>query len=109
MAKPYFQVHVPIRSTVQPERHGIHVLTGPADTAPQAVRIAREACDAALAARAAGLGVPHRRLDGWGARGVRPGWVPDWAAATVVRWDLCAFRTPYHASLRPRSDRPATR
>lgn len=87
VAKPFFQVDVPIRHPAQPDRRGSYVFTGQADSSREAVRIAREVCDAALAAHAAGLDVPHRRPDGWGARGVRPGWEPDWEAARAHAWD----------------------
>ncbi|MFD3729298.1 hypothetical protein [Streptomyces sp. NPDC058671] len=87
MAKVYFQVNVPIRNSVQPEQCGLHVFTGPADTWLEALRIARETCDTAVAAQEAGVPVPRRRPDGWGARGLRPGWVLDWPAATVDAWE----------------------
>ncbi|GAA2798618.1 hypothetical protein GCM10010441_24580 [Kitasatospora paracochleata] len=87
MEQLWFRVDVPIRSTVGPDRHGLHVLVGQADSGAQALWLAREACEAALAARTAGLTVPLRRPDGWTARGVRPGWGFDWSAATVVQWE----------------------
>ncbi|MDT0489218.1 hypothetical protein ACPEIF_13415 [Streptomyces sp. NPDC012600] len=87
MTKLYFQVDVPTRNSAQPERCGLHVFTGPAETESEALRIAREACEAAVAAREAGFAVPRRSPDGWGARGVRSGWVLDWAAATVAVWE----------------------
>ncbi|MFE1545015.1 hypothetical protein ACFW61_31745 [Streptomyces microflavus] len=70
MTKVYFQVDVPTRNCAQPERCGLHVFTGAAETEADALRIAREACEAAVAARAAGAAIPRRRPDGWGgARG----------------------------------------
>ncbi|MFI9237017.1 hypothetical protein [Streptomyces sp. NPDC053079] len=30
---------------------------------------------------------PRTRPDGWGARGLRPGWEPDWSATWAGRWD----------------------
>ncbi|MDX2405086.1 hypothetical protein NJO91_18420 [Streptomyces microflavus] len=96
MTKVYFQVDVPTRNCAQPERCGLHVFTGAAETEADALRIAREACEAAVAARAAGFAVPRRQPDGWGARGVRSGWVFDWAGATVAPWEhdraLWSFR-----------------
>ncbi|GJF25282.1 MULTISPECIES: hypothetical protein [Streptomyces] len=86
MAKIFFQVHVPIRNPVRPEQCGLHVFTGAADTWSAALRMARETCDTATAAQKAGLPVPGRRPDGWSARGLRPGWVLDWTAATVDAW-----------------------
>jgi hypothetical protein len=86
MTQPYFQVAVPMRSIAQPDRRGMHVFTGSADDGRQALRMARETCEAALAARAAGCPLPGRLPNGWGARGVRPGWTMDWAAATVAVW-----------------------
>ncbi|MFJ3503734.1 hypothetical protein [Streptomyces sp. NPDC090135] len=86
MAKVYFQVNVPIKNSVRPEQCGLHVFTGPADTWSDALRIARETCDTAAAAQRAGFPLPRRRPDGWGARGLRPGWVFDWTAATVDAW-----------------------
>ncbi|QKV96040.1 hypothetical protein HUT19_33500 [Streptomyces sp. NA02950] len=93
MAKPYFEVNVPIRNTARPGLHGLHVFTGQADNSHRALRLAREAYDAALAAQAAGLELPGQRPDGWGARGVRSGWEPDWSAAEVGRWN-----DPYNGS-----------
>ncbi|MFF2720654.1 hypothetical protein [Streptomyces sp. NPDC058011] len=87
MTKVYFQVNVPTRNSVQPERCGLHVFTGAAETEAEALRIARETCEAAVVARAAGSAIPRRRPDGWGARGVRSGWVLDWAGATVAVWE----------------------
>ncbi|ARF64418.1 MULTISPECIES: hypothetical protein [Streptomyces] len=87
MAELYFQVNVPTRNSVQPERCGLHVFTGAAETGADALRIAREECDAAVAAQRAGFDLPRRRSDGWGARGVRSGWVFDWKAATVAVWE----------------------
>ncbi|MEK9522739.1 hypothetical protein ACIOMM_12415 [Streptomyces sp. NPDC087908] len=86
MTKVYFQVNVPIKNSVRPEQCGLHVLTGPAETWSDALRIARETCDTAAAAQEAGFPIPRRRPDGWGARGLRPGWVLDWKAATVDAW-----------------------
>ncbi|OSC71305.1 hypothetical protein B5180_22700, partial [Streptomyces sp. BF-3] len=68
MAELYFQVNVPTRHAVQPERCGLHIFTGCAETESDALRIAREACDAAVAAQKAGFAIPRRRPDGWGAR-----------------------------------------
>ncbi len=58
MAKVYFQVNVPIKNSVRPEQCGLHVLTGPADTWSDALRIARETCDTAAAAQRAGFPIP---------------------------------------------------
>ncbi|WP_411080770.1 hypothetical protein [Streptomyces sp. cmx-18-6] len=87
MTKLYFQVDVPTRNSVQPERCGLHVFTGSAETETDALRVARETCEAAVAAQKAGFALPRRRPDGWGARGVRSGWVFDWTAATVAVWE----------------------
>ncbi|WP_225634546.1 hypothetical protein [Streptomyces solaniscabiei] len=87
MAKIYFQVHVPIRNSVRPEQRGLHVFTGAADTWAAALRIARETCDTVAAAQKADLPIPGRRPDGWSARGLRPGWVLDWKAATADAWE----------------------
>ncbi|MFK0112532.1 hypothetical protein [Streptomyces sp. NPDC091217] len=87
MGLPYFEVDVPIRSTAQPGLSGMHYFTGPADSHSAALRIAHEVYDAAHAAREAGLKIPDKRPDGWGARGYRPGWEPDWPSATADRWN----------------------
>ncbi|MEU3463001.1 hypothetical protein ABZ721_24050 [Streptomyces sp. NPDC006733] len=83
----HFQVNVPIKNTAHPEQSGLHVLIGPADTETKALQIARKTCEAALDARAAGNDIPRSQPDGWGARGVRPGWAFDWAEATVDSWE----------------------
>lgn len=55
---------------------------------PTAVlRPAHEAYDAATAEHMAGLEIPSKRPDGWGACRYRPGWEPGWPAATVGRWN----------------------
>ncbi|WP_198655463.1 hypothetical protein [Streptomyces geranii] len=86
---PYYEVDVPISNTRQGLR-GVHVFTGQADSPGTAVRLAHEAYDAARSAQQAGLAIPGSRPDGWGARGYRPGWEPDWPAATADRW-----KSPY--------------
>lgn len=96
MPLPYFEVEVPIHRPDQPGE-GLHVFTGRADSPVTAVRLAHEAYVAARAARAAGLEIPHGHPDGWGACGYRPGWEPDWTAATAGRWD-----SPYRCT-KPRS------
>ncbi|MFH9425491.1 hypothetical protein [Streptomyces sp. NPDC017529] len=83
---PYYEVDVPIRNTAG--LSGVHVFTGRADSRSAAARIAHAVYDAARAAQQAGGEIPRRRPDGWGARGYRPGWEPDWQAATVGRWNL---------------------
>lgn len=85
MTLPYYEVDVPIRNTTGAS--GLHVFTGQAANRREAVRIAHEVYDAARAAQQAGHNIPSKRSDGWGARGVRPGWEPDWSAATAGRWD----------------------
>ncbi|MFJ3673711.1 hypothetical protein ACIPSE_45440 [Streptomyces sp. NPDC090106] len=85
MPLPFFEVDVPITST--DGLRGVHVFTGHADSHTSAVRIAHEVYDAARAAQEAGLEIPRVRPDGWGARGYRPGWEPDWLSATAGRWN----------------------
>lgn len=87
MPMPYFQVNVPIRSAAEPERRGLHLLTGPAGSGSEALRIARETCEAALDAQTAGSRTPYREPSGWGASGIRSGWDFDWSAASVRCWD----------------------
>jgi hypothetical protein len=84
---PYFEVDVPIRCTAQPGLRGLHVFTGPAASTGEAVRIAHEIYDAARAAQQAGLEIPGKRPDGWGASGYRSGWELDWSAAMAGRWN----------------------
>lgn len=87
MTLPFYEVDVPTRSTAQPGLSGVHVFTGQADSRSTAVRIAHEVYDEARAAKEAGLEIPHGRPDGWGACGYRPGWEPDWNAATASQWN----------------------
>ncbi|MCX5208817.1 hypothetical protein OG689_05840 [Kitasatospora sp. NBC_00240] len=105
----YFQVSVPTRNLGRPEQRGLHVFTGPAETGADAVRIARRTCDAALAAQAAGVAIPRRRPDGWGARGVRPGWAFDWADATVASWECDSFLAAYDVRDRLHPDQAIAR
>lgn len=87
MTQVFFQIKVPMTKPTQPEQYGIHIFTGPADTCLDALRIARETCNAAISAQNAGMPIPRRRPDGWGARGLRHGWKLDWTAATVAAWE----------------------
>lgn len=91
MAMPYFQVNVPTVSSTQPERRGSHLFVGPAGSGREALRIARETCDAELDAQISGSHIPHRRPGHWRACGIRPGWEFDWAAATVSCWEDTYF------------------
>ncbi|ARI53081.1 hypothetical protein ACWEJZ_10970 [Streptomyces bacillaris] len=87
MTKPYFQVSVPTTHREQPGRHGLHIFTGPASTSDEAVRCAREACEAALAAgrTATDRAVPSEAR--WRVRGVCREWAMDWEAATAAFWE----------------------
>jgi hypothetical protein len=84
MPLPVYEVDVPTRNHGTGQR-GLHIVTGEADSPTDAVRIAQEVYDAAVAAQQAGLEIPYKRPDGWGARAARPGWDPDWSAATANR------------------------
>ncbi|MGJ5899342.1 hypothetical protein ACSCBZ_46500 [Streptomyces niveiscabiei] len=83
-----YEVDVPIHDTTHPDRHGLHVFTGYADSPDTALRHAHQAYDAALAAHTAGPRIPGRTPDGdgWTANGLRPGWTLDWPAATAGPW-----------------------
>ncbi|MER5867602.1 hypothetical protein [Kitasatospora sp. NPDC002040] len=102
MEQPYYQVNVPIGDSARPGQRGFHLLTGVAGTGAQALQLARETCEAALAAQEAGDPIPRRGPDGWGARGVRPGWTFDWPAASVTPWDCTGLARPYDSSVRTR-------
>ncbi|MFY4722224.1 hypothetical protein [Streptomyces sp. LaBMicrA B280] len=69
-----YEVDVPIHDALGPARRGVHVFTGVADSPAAALRRAHEVYDAALAAQRAGLEIPGKQPDNWGARGLRPGW-----------------------------------
>lgn len=45
-----------------------------------------EVYDAALAAYTAGLEIPGKQADSWGASGLRPGWQMEWTAAKAGPW-----------------------
>ncbi|WP_333745963.1 hypothetical protein [Streptomyces sp. IBSBF 2950] len=99
MPLPYYEVDVPITSTTGLE--GLHVFTGQATSTGEAVRLAHEVYAAALAAHQAGLEIPGKRPDGWGARGVRPGWEPNWLAASAGPWnDPYSWRHPHASDFR---------
>ncbi|MGW4438031.1 hypothetical protein ACWELO_20090 [Streptomyces sp. NPDC004596] len=66
--------------------NGLHVFTGVADSPAAALRHAHEAYDTALAAHTAGLEIPGKQPDSWGARGLRPGWQMEWPAARTGLW-----------------------
>ncbi|MGW3148839.1 hypothetical protein ACWDG1_30020 [Streptomyces sp. NPDC001177] len=80
------EVDVPIHDTNHPDRRGAHVFTGVADSPAAALRRAHEVYDAALAAHTAGLEIPGKQPDSWGARGLRPGWQMEWPAAKAGLW-----------------------
>ncbi|MET9978127.1 hypothetical protein ACFYOI_19700 [Streptomyces microflavus] len=87
MTKPYFQVSVPTTHREHSGRRGLHIFTGPASTSEEAVRCAREACEAALIAKESATDSGLRRATGWGVRGVCREWVMDWDAATAEFWE----------------------
>ena len=65
----FFEVDVPIHNAANP-----------------ALRRAHEVYDAALAAHTAGLEIPGKQPDSWGACGLRPGWELEWPAAKAGPW-----------------------
>ncbi|MEV7416983.1 hypothetical protein [Streptomyces sp. NPDC089919] len=75
----YYEIDVPIRSL--DGAGGWHVFAGRAASHLEALLIVCTVYEQAAAAHAAGTPVPARRPDGWGARGYRAGWLPDWPAA----------------------------
>ncbi|MGW2583626.1 hypothetical protein ACWCYZ_20225 [Streptomyces virginiae] len=81
----FYEVDVPIHTNDR-ALHGVHVFTGKASSANEALTRAHQVYDASAAARQAGLEVPGQQDGGWGARGVRDGWELDWAAAKASRW-----------------------
>ncbi|KUH36121.1 hypothetical protein [Streptomyces kanasensis] len=88
--REFYEVDVPIHDTANPALRGLHVFTGEADSPTTAMRRAHEVYDAALAAQQAGLEVPGRQPDSWGAAGLRPGWEMEWTAAKAGPW-----KSPY--------------
>ncbi|WP_260868032.1 hypothetical protein [Streptomyces sp. SAJ15] len=84
--REFYEVDVPIHDTATPTRRGLHVFTGEADSPAAALRRAHEVYDAALAAHQAGLEIPGKQPDSWGARGLRPGWALEWPAAKAGLW-----------------------
>ncbi|MFB7852382.1 hypothetical protein ACFC34_35945 [Streptomyces sp. NPDC056053] len=83
----YFEVDVPIHHTTNRQLHGVHVFTGEASSNSEALRLAHEVYDAALAAQQAGREIPGKQAGGWGARGLRPDWALDWQAAKAGPWN----------------------
>ncbi|MDJ0466797.1 hypothetical protein [Streptomyces sp. H27-C3] len=81
-----YEVDVPIHDITNPARKGQHVFTGEADSPTTALWRAHEVYDAALIAHTAGLEIPGKQPDSWGARGLRPGWALDWPAAKAGPW-----------------------
>ncbi|MFF0337900.1 hypothetical protein ACFYUM_35585 [Streptomyces fimicarius] len=82
----FFEVDVPIHNAANPALRGLHVFTGEADSPTTALRRAHEVYDAALAAHTAGLEIPGKQPDSWGARGLRPGWELEWPDAKAGPW-----------------------
>ncbi|MGW0754047.1 hypothetical protein [Streptomyces sp. NPDC002587] len=81
-----YVVGVPIHDTANPARRGLHIFTGVAESAAAALLRAHEVYDAALAAHMAGLEIPGKQPDHWGASGLRPGWRMEWPAAKADLW-----------------------
>lgn len=81
-----YEVDVPMHDTNHPDRRGLHVFTGVADSPAAALHRAHEVYDAALAAQQAGLENPGKQPDSWGACGLRPGWEPEWLAVKASLW-----------------------
>ncbi|TBO58889.1 hypothetical protein EYS09_15015 [Streptomyces kasugaensis] len=81
-----YEVDVPMHDTTDPARCGVHVFTGVADSPAAALRRAHEVYGAALAAHTAGLEIPGKQPDRWGASGLRPGREMEWPAARASRW-----------------------
>ncbi|MGW2109515.1 hypothetical protein [Streptomyces sp. NPDC001948] len=65
----------------------VHVFTAIANSPAAALRRAHEVYDAALAAQQAGLDIPGKQPDSWGASGLRSGWELEWPAAKAGRWN----------------------
>ncbi|MEV8434710.1 hypothetical protein PGH47_42470 (plasmid) [Streptomyces sp. HUAS 31] len=82
----FFQVTVPICHSQDPAMRGVHVFTGEASSRAEAVCLARRGYKDARYAYEAGLQIPLMWPSGWGARGLRPGWEPDWSAAKASLW-----------------------
>lgn len=87
MPQEFYEVDVPIHDITHPGRRGLHVFTGVADSPTAALRRAHEVYDAALAAQQAGLEMPGKQPDSWGASGLRPGWEMERPAAKAGRWN----------------------
>ncbi|MET9438099.1 hypothetical protein [Streptomyces sp. NPDC006551] len=81
--REFYEVDVPIHDTANPALRGLHVFTGEADSPTTALRRAHEVYDAA---HTAGLEIPGKQPDSWGASGLRPGWEMEWTAAKAGRW-----------------------
>ncbi|MFD5814733.1 hypothetical protein [Streptomyces sp. NPDC127038] len=96
---PIYEVDVPIHDTNHPDRRGLHIFTGAADSPAAALRRAHDVYDAALAAQRAGLEIPGKEPDSWGARGLRPGWEPEWPAARAGLWNNPASWTARRGDL----------
>ena len=84
--REFYEVDVPIHDTANPDRRGLHVFTGEADSPTTALRRAHEVYDAALAAQRAGLETASRQPDSWTAHGLRPGWELNWLVAKAGPW-----------------------
>ncbi|CAM5293847.1 hypothetical protein SSPIM334S_06969 [Streptomyces spiroverticillatus] len=86
MPLPHYEVDVPIHHANIPDATGVHVFIGLADSPTAALRCAREAYDAALAAQQTGQKIPGMQAGEWGAHGLRSGWELEWPAAKTSRW-----------------------
>ncbi|MFI5689446.1 hypothetical protein [Streptomyces sp. NPDC051636] len=75
-----------MRFATYPDRRGLHVFTGVADSPAAALRRAHEVYDAALVAHTADSR-SGKQPDSWGARGLRPGWQMEWPAARAGLWN----------------------
>lgn len=77
-----WEIDVPIQHRQDKSRTGVHVFTGLAETANDAIAAAVRACEIAQLHAMSGQPIPagSRRTD-WTARGLRPDWELRWDRA----------------------------
>ncbi|MFF6794288.1 hypothetical protein ACFY9C_35060 [Streptomyces filamentosus] len=86
-----YEVTVPINAPAPARARGLHVFTGRATSADEALIRAHQAyATAVTAANAPAV----REPDGWSACGIREGWDLDWPSAKATPWTPPRSSTP---------------
>ncbi|MCX4826080.1 hypothetical protein OG883_41150 [Streptomyces sp. NBC_01142] len=81
-SRAVWEIDVPMKHREDAARHGVHVFTGLAENASDAIAAALRACEIAQLHAMSGRPIPVGSSRGdWSARGLRPDWELQWDRA----------------------------